>query len=116
MLCSACQCIFRGRLIFDDNGRSKHENHHMSAQSFAHAISQKCYICTSMLQQYQAYRRGTLGPLQKVFTATKYYFTREKAKDDISSLTLWVRSSELFLENGIYWYDDCDPERHPSSN
>ena len=90
----------------------------MTAQSFALAISQKCYICTYMLQKFQADRRGTLGPLQSAegLRATECYFTKEKAKDDIFSLTLWVRLSDLPLHERIYWYDDYDPERHPSSN
>ena len=114
MLCSACQRIFRGRLLFNDDGDSKTENHHKTAQSFADAISQKCYICTSMLQQYQGDRRGTLGPLHlaEVLRATEYYFTKEHAKDDISPLILWVRSSD----KRMYWYDDYDPERQPSYN
>ena len=110
MLCSACQRIFRGQLIFNDKGFSKHKNHHMTAQSFAHAISQKCYICTSILQQYQADRRDTLGPLQsaEVLRVTEYYFSKGKAKDDISSLKLWVRSSESPLDKKFIGYDDCD--------
>ena len=115
MLCSACQRIFRGRLIFDDKGYSKFENHHVTPQSFAHAISQKCYICTSMLWQYQGDRRGTLGPQQlaEVLRATEYYFS---AKDADSSLTLWISSSESYLGGGTTWYDDYDPEWHPSCN
>ena len=117
MLCSACQRIFRGQLIFNDDGFSENENHHETAQSFAHAISQKCYICTSILQQYQADRRGTLGPQQltEVLRATEYYFVR-KAKDDRFHLYFWVRWSESRLHDKITGYDDCDPERHPASN
>ena len=66
MLCTACQNIFRGRLISrdddffeividgaeisnddeisDDDERSI--DHHLTAQSFAQAVSQHCYICT----------------------------------------------------------------------
>ena len=83
MLCSACQRIFRGQWIFNDKGYGKHEIHHMTAQSFTHAISQKCYIRTSMLQQYQANRRGTFGgPLQlaDVLRASEYYFSRKKSQ------------------------------------
>ena len=114
MLCSACQRIFRGRLIFEDREYSKYryskrENHHMTAQSFAHAISQKCYICTSVLQQYQADRRDTHGPQQlaEVLRATKYYLTRG-AKDDNFSLYLWILSFESPLDDEITGYDDCD--------
>ena len=118
MLCSACQRIFRGQLIFNDDGISKIEDHHMTAQSFAHAISQKCYICTSILQQYQAKRRGTLDPRQlaEVLRATEYYFRKEKAGDDISYLMFWFRSSESHWDKIFSAYDDCDPEWHPSSN
>ncbi len=118
MLCSACQRIFRGQLIFNDDGFSENENHHETAQSFAHAISQKCYICTSILQQYQADRRGTLGPRQytEVLRATEYYFRKGKAGDDICRLSFWGRSSESPSDDKIIGYDDCDPERHPSFN
>ena len=118
MLCSACQRIFRGQLIFNNHRSSENENHHMTAQSFAHAISQKCYICTSILQQYQAKRRGTLDPRQlaEVLRATEYYFTKDEAGDDISYLMFWVRSSKSPSDDEITGYDDCDPEWHPSSN
>ena len=67
-----------------------------------------------MLRRYQGDRRGTLGPLHsaEVLRATEYYFKKEHAKDDISRLILWVCS----FDEEIYWYDDYDPERHPSYN
>lgn len=115
MLCSACQRIFRGQFIFNGEGSSNLEDHHKTAQSFAHAISQKCYICTSMLQQYQADRRGTFGPLRlaEVLWATEYYFS---ANDGMSSLTLWISSSEPSDRSKPYWYDDYDSEWRFSCN
>ena len=112
MLCSACQRIFRGRLILNDKGFSKLETHHMTTQSFADAIDQKCYICISMLLQYQAHRKGTLGPLQlaEMFKPMVYRFITE---DDFHPGNFWIHSGE---GRGITWYDDSDLEWHTSCN
>ena len=90
MLCSACQSIFRGPLIFDEDGRSEHRDHHLTAQSLAHAIRQNCYICSSTFQQYQGDKASTLGPSQfeEGLEGMKYYLRRGDSPRDLT-LCLW---------------------------
>ena len=84
MLCSACQSIFRGPLIFSKHGLSKNRDHHLTAQSFAQAIRQNCYICDSTFQQYQRDKASTLDPQRLVegIERTEYYFSNEDGTRD----------------------------------
>ena len=110
MLCANCQNVFCGQFIED---RSEYANHHLHPQSFARAISQKCYICTSMLHRYQGDGRSTLDPLQlaEVLKATQYYFI---AEDDVPRLTLMITTYGEYYDEAITWYDDYDSEWHTS--
>lgn len=111
MLCSACQSIFRGPLIFGESGCSERRDHHLTAQSFARAIRQNCYICSSMFQQYQGDIASTLGlpRFAEELEGTQYYFSTE---DGPHCLTLWFLSRTEPYKNP-FRYDEHEIKLRP---
>lgn len=116
MLCTACQNIFRGQLILNDGERREYKDHHLTAQSFAQAVSQNCYICTSLQEHYRTdHNRSTLGPLQlaEVLRDTGTQYSLD-IKHEFSSVKLYVYAHERDLDGMTLWYDN--PEWRPSCN
>ena len=117
MLCSACQSMFRGPLIldktiFDEDGWSERRDHHLTAQSFAQAIRQNCYICNSTFQEYQGDKASTLRPSQfeEGLEGTKYYF---KTGDGVCDLTLWLSCCWPYPYKYYYRYVEHDIKMRP---
>ena len=108
MLCSACQSIFRGPSIFQD-GNGEHRRHHLTAENLAQAIRQNCYICTSLLEEYQDDKASTLDlpRLAEGFVGTKYGSSDSSNRYRCLRFALysdWVdlnRSSIRYDEHGI---------------
>ena len=100
MLCSACQSIFRGPLIFDAEGQSDRKDHHVTAQSLAQAIRQNCYICNSAFQ----HKADTFSPqgFEEGLDGTKYRFSTE---DGTPYPTLWLYGPEPDWYRYVHRYD-----------